>query len=132
MTELKSSLVTHGMVTAAIEAAWLGSEIVYSDGYDSAEAMMRAALEAAIGERRPPSIEQIENIITDYYDDDDSVRSRGCAEHIASALSCQASISAIYSGLTPGDVAAIDREWARLRGYILPTDGTNRLVAMAT
>lgn len=42
------SKVTDEMVNAAIEAAWPGPEIVYADGHDSAEAMMRAALEAAL------------------------------------------------------------------------------------
>jgi hypothetical protein len=32
-------------------------------------------------------------------------------------------IAAIYGSLDAEDCAAVDREWARMRGYILPTDG---------
>ncbi len=50
-TLLQTSLaVTDEMVSAAIEAAWPGPEIVYADGHDSPEAMMRAALEAALAQ----------------------------------------------------------------------------------
>lgn len=45
---VRSIPVTDAMVAAAIEAAWPGPEIIYADGHDSAEAMMRAALEAAL------------------------------------------------------------------------------------
>lgn len=34
-------------------------------------------------------------------------------------------IAAIYGELDAEDCARIDREWARMRGYILPTDGTS-------
>jgi hypothetical protein len=40
--------ITEEMVRAAIEAAWPGPEIIYDDHFDCAEAMMRAALEAAL------------------------------------------------------------------------------------
>ncbi len=36
-------------------------------------------------------------------------------------------IAAVYGELDPEDCARIDREWARMRGYILPTDGTSTL-----
>jgi hypothetical protein len=39
--------VTDNMIDAAIEAAWSG-DVVYSDDFESPEAMMRAALEAAM------------------------------------------------------------------------------------
>jgi hypothetical protein len=44
---LRPLIVTDAMVEAAIEAAWPGPEVIYSDEFPSAEAMMRAALEAA-------------------------------------------------------------------------------------
>lgn len=36
-------------------------------------------------------------------------------------------IAAIYGNLNAEDCATVDREWARQRGYILPTDGTSQL-----
>ena len=36
-------------------------------------------------------------------------------------------IAAIYGSLDAEDCKRVDREWARMRGYILPTDGTSRL-----
>jgi hypothetical protein len=58
--------VTEAMINAAVEAAWPGPEIVYDDNFGSAEAMMRAALEAALavqgigsGPQEAPNREQI-------------------------------------------------------------------------
>lgn len=42
------SVVTDAMVSAAVEAAWPGKEIVYADEFDGPASMMRAALEAAL------------------------------------------------------------------------------------
>ena len=36
-------------------------------------------------------------------------------------------IAAIYGELDAEDCAMVDREWARMRGYILPTNGTAAL-----
>jgi hypothetical protein len=36
-------------------------------------------------------------------------------------------IAAVYGGLYAEDCAMVDREWARMRGYILPTDGRSAL-----
>ena len=36
-------------------------------------------------------------------------------------------IADIYGELDAEDCAWIDREWAKMRGYILPTDGTSTL-----
>ena len=33
-------------------------------------------------------------------------------------------IAAVYGHLDAEDCAFVDREWARMRGYILPADGT--------
>ena len=46
--------VTDSMVDTAVNAAWPGQEIVYADEFDSAEAMMRAALEAAMSAALAP------------------------------------------------------------------------------
>lgn len=40
--------VTDAMVEAAIKAAWPDGEGIYDDAFDSIEAQMRAALEAAL------------------------------------------------------------------------------------
>lgn len=45
--------VTDAMIEAAVEAAWPGPEIVYDDNFGSAEAMMKAALEAALAAQPP-------------------------------------------------------------------------------
>lgn len=37
-------------------------------------------------------------------------------------------ISAVYGNPDVEDCARVDREWALMRGYILPTDGTSKLV----
>ncbi len=36
-------------------------------------------------------------------------------------------IAAIYGSLDAEDCAMVDREWAKMRGYILPTGGSSRL-----
>ena len=37
-------------------------------------------------------------------------------------------IGAIYGELDPEDCAMVDREWARMRGYILPVDGKSTVL----
>ena len=39
-------------------------------------------------------------------------------------------IAAVYGGLYAEDCAMVDREWARMRGYILPTDGRSALMSV--
>jgi hypothetical protein len=43
----------------------------------------------------------------------------------------QSKISAVYGKLDAEDCAMVDRSWARQRGYILPTDGTSKIVRSA-
>ena len=39
-------------------------------------------------------------------------------------------IAAIYGNLDAEDCKWVDREWAKMRGYILPTDGTSTLTIL--
>src|SRR6185437_12340977 len=46
-----------------------------------------------------------------------------------SAHSLWDQIAEIYDGLDAEDCAMVDREWAKQRGYILPTDGTSTVTS---
>jgi hypothetical protein len=49
----QGAAITDEMIAAAVDAAWPGDEIVYDDHFDSAEAMMWAALHAALSVQSP-------------------------------------------------------------------------------
>jgi len=46
--------------------------------------------------------------------------------------SLQGMIREIYGNLDAEDCAMVDREWARMRGYILPNGGSSRLISAET
>lgn len=60
--------ITDEMINAAVEAAWPGEEIIFSEEFDSPEDMMRAALIAALqvqdaSSARPQAVPELSRVM---------------------------------------------------------------------